>query len=106
MPKIQFTSNQASPTSGEKHQSYGVLRRELRESERVLAIARLVGQADTIVCESGEPEGFNAAEWVSSWLQRPHAALGGKCPGELMGTADGCMLVSDLLARQQSGAYL
>ena len=85
-----------------------VLKKELLnqdESERVLAIARLVGQADNIVRESGEPEGFSAAEWVASWLQRRHPALGGRRPGELMDTADGCQLVTDLLAGQQSGAY-
>lgn len=85
-----------------------VLKKELLnqdESERVLAITRLVGQADNIVRESGEPEGFSAAEWVASWLQRSHPALGGRRPGELMDTADGRELVGDLLARQQTGAY-
>jgi putative toxin-antitoxin system antitoxin component (TIGR02293 family) len=85
-----------------------VLKKELLnqdESERVLAITRLVGQADSIVRDSGVGEGFSAAEWVASWLQRSHPALGGKRPGELMDTADGRELVMDLLARQQSGAY-
>ena len=85
-----------------------VLKKELLnqdESERILAVAKLVGQADSIVRNSGAPEGFSAAEWVASWLQRPHAALGGRPPGELMDTADGRELVTDLLARQQSGAY-
>jgi putative toxin-antitoxin system antitoxin component (TIGR02293 family) len=75
------------------------------ESERVLAMTRLVGQADSIVRDSGTTEGFSAAEWVAAWLQRPHPALGGRRPGELMDTADGRDLVTDLLARQQSGAY-
>jgi putative toxin-antitoxin system antitoxin component (TIGR02293 family) len=75
------------------------------ESERVLAVAKLVGQADNIVQESGVGAGFNAAQWVAAWLQRPHAALGGKRPGELMDTADGRGLVTDLLAQQQSAAY-
>jgi putative toxin-antitoxin system antitoxin component (TIGR02293 family) len=85
-----------------------VLKKELLnqdESERILAITRLVGQADSIVRDSGVAEGFSAAEWVASWLQRPHVALGGRRPGELMDTADGRDLVTDLLARQQSGAY-
>jgi uncharacterized protein (DUF2384 family) len=50
-------------------------------------------------------EGFSAARWVAEWLQRPHPALGGRRPGELMDTADGRELLTDLLARQQSGAY-
>jgi len=75
------------------------------ESERVLGIARLVGQVSTMVKESGNPEGFDAAKWVAAWLERPQPALGGKRPAELMDTADGRSIVSDLIARMQSGAY-
>jgi uncharacterized protein (DUF2384 family) len=75
------------------------------ESERVLAITGLVGQAESMVRDSGVMEGFSAAEWVSSWMQRPHPALGGQSPGQLMDTAEGRDLVADLLARQWSGAY-
>lgn len=75
------------------------------ESERVLGIARLVGQVSTMVKESGNPEGFDAAKWVAAWLERPHPALGGMRPAELMDTADGRSIVSDLIARMQSGAY-
>lgn len=75
------------------------------ESEHVLGFARLVGQVETIVRESGNPEGFDAAKWTAAWLDRSHAALGGKRPAELMDTADGRGIVSDLVARMQSGAY-
>ena len=51
------------------------------------------------------PEGFDAAKWVAAWLDRPQPALGGKRPAELMDTADGRSIVSDLVARMQSGAY-
>lgn len=75
------------------------------ESERVLAVVRLIGQVDSMVQESGDPAGFDAAKWTGEWLQRPHPALGGRCPSELLDTADGRALVADLLAQQQSGAY-
>jgi putative toxin-antitoxin system antitoxin component (TIGR02293 family) len=75
------------------------------ESSRVLGMARLVGQAQAIVEESGDPAGFNAAEWVAQWLARPVGALGGRTPGELMDTAEGQALVSNLLNRAVSGAY-
>lgn len=75
------------------------------ESSRVLGIARLVGQAQAIIEESGDPAGFNAAEWVAQWLARPVGALGGRKPGELMDTAEGQALVSNLLNRAVSGAY-
>jgi putative toxin-antitoxin system antitoxin component (TIGR02293 family) len=75
------------------------------ESSRVLGIARLVGQAQAIVEESGDPAGFNAAEWVGQWLAQPLGALGGRKPGELMDTAEGQAIVSNLLDRAVSGAY-
>ena len=105
MPKetLYVTLNLARATIDRK-----VLKGELLdqdESERVLAITRLIGQADSIVRDSGEAEGFSAAQWVAGWLQRPHPALADRRPGELMDTADGRDLVTDLLARQQSGAY-
>jgi uncharacterized protein (DUF2384 family) len=35
----------------------------------------------------------------------PQPALGGKRPRELMSTAEGRVLVLDLIARQQAGTY-
>ncbi|MDP3759689.1 MAG: DUF2384 domain-containing protein [Ramlibacter sp.] len=75
------------------------------DSERALGMARLVGQVEAMVQESGEPEGFNAAEWVAQWLEEPLAALGGQRPADLMDTAEGQAIVSNMLARMQSGAY-
>jgi uncharacterized protein (DUF2384 family) len=60
---------------------------------------------ETIVKESGKPEGFDAARWLAEWLKEPQSSLGGKCPAELMDTADGRGLVADLVARSQTGAY-
>ena len=75
------------------------------ESSRVLGMARLIGQVHTMVCESGNPEGFNAAEWVARWIGRPLPALGGLRPAELMDTFDGQALVSSIVGRMQSGVY-
>lgn len=75
------------------------------ESSKVLGMVRLVGQVQAMVAESGEPKGFNAAQWLARWLERPLPALGGQRPAELMDTPEGQGLVSQLLARMQSGAY-
>ena len=75
------------------------------EGSRVLGMASLIGQLHTMVCESGNPEGFNAAEWVARWIDRPLPALGGLRPAELMDTFDGQALVSSMVASMQSGAY-
>ncbi|MCW8085050.1 type II RES/Xre toxin-antitoxin system antitoxin [Sabulicella glaciei] len=75
------------------------------ESERVLGVARLVGQVQAIVEESGSPKGFDAAAWMSRWLGEPLPALGGARPLDLLDTMEGQALVSGALARIQSGAY-
>lgn len=101
--KLYTTIGLARATVNRKLREQQVLSQD--ESERVLGIARLVGQVSTMVKESGNPRGFNAAKWVARWLDQPQPALGGKRPAELMDTADGRSIVSDLVARMQSGAY-
>lgn len=75
------------------------------ESSRVLGLARLIGQVAVIVEESGNPLGFDPAAWVASWMETSVPALGGHRPGHFMDTAEGQSLVSQLVARMQSGAY-
>ena len=77
----------------------------IEESERVLGIASLVGQLETIVEESGDPEGFDATRWLSRWLREPLPALGGEKPLSLLDTMAGQSLVADTLAKVQSGAF-
>lgn len=75
------------------------------ESERVLGFAKLIGQLEAMVEESGEAEGFDAAAWMSRWLREPLPALAGAQPLDLMDTMEGQALVSRTLAQMQSGAY-
>jgi putative toxin-antitoxin system antitoxin component (TIGR02293 family) len=75
------------------------------QSERVLGLMKLVGQVRTMVEQSGDPEGFDAAQWVGLWLEQPNHALGGVAPAELMDTVEGQKVVASLLAMAQSGAY-
>ncbi|MFT4243468.1 MAG: DUF2384 domain-containing protein [Acidovorax sp.] len=75
------------------------------ESSRVLGMTRLIGQVQAMVAESGEPEGFDAAAWVAEWLDQELPALNGHRPAEYMDTAEGQALVSQILARMQSGSY-
>lgn len=75
------------------------------ESARLLGMARLVGQVQQIVSESGVADGFDAAAWVAQWLESPLPALGGAKPAAFMDTADGQAIVSTLVARMQTGAY-
>jgi putative toxin-antitoxin system antitoxin component (TIGR02293 family) len=75
------------------------------ESERLLGVARLIGQVEAIVAESGDPKGFDAPEWLSRWLQEPLPALGGTPPMALLDTMEGQAMVAEALSRIQSGAY-
>ena len=74
-------------------------------SERVIGMAKLVGQLEAVIQESGDPEGFDATAWMSHWLNDPLPALGGARPIDLMDTMEGQALVSTTLAQLQSGAY-
>ena len=75
------------------------------DSERVLGLAKLIGQVQVMVDESGDPEGFDAESWLSAWLRTPVPALGGTRPIDLIDTMEGQALVSQVLTRMQSGAY-
>lgn len=75
------------------------------ESERVVGVAKLIGQVESIVKESGSPMGFQPARWFSDWIEQPSPALGGTKPADLLDTADGREAVSRLLSQMQSGAY-
>lgn len=105
MPIERFyrTTGLLRPTVDRKIRSSGILNQD--ESERVMGIARLVGQAQSLVRDSGEGGDFDAGQWVGDWLERPLPALGGKLPREFMDTVDGREIVSDLLSQQQSGTY-
>lgn len=74
-------------------------------SEWVVEVARLVGQVEVMVDESGNPEGFNPAEWLSRWLDHPVPALANHRPVEYLDTIKGTRFISELLGQMQSGAY-
>lgn len=90
-------------TVARKIASKAVLSPEM--SERLLGLRKLIGQVEVMVRDSGNTEGFNAAEWVAQWLNEPLPALGGQPPKDLLDTAEGQDIVSGLIARMQSGAY-
>ena len=75
------------------------------ESERLLGLAKLAGQVQFMVTESGRAEGFVSESWLSTWLMAPLPALCGGRPVDLIDTMEGQDLVSTFLAQMQSGAY-
>ena len=75
------------------------------ESERIVGFAKLLGQLEAMIQESGNPANFDARAWMARWLAEPLPAFGGARPADLMDTMEGQGLVSAALGKIQSGAY-
>lgn len=78
------------------------------QSERVIHTMRLVGLAQRLVSEYGDPElsqGFDAARWFGGWIEEPNPALGMQKPVDLLDTAAGAGLLESLLNKMVSGVY-
>jgi putative toxin-antitoxin system antitoxin component (TIGR02293 family) len=78
------------------------------DSEKVVGMAKLIGQVETMLEESGDPDlmqDFDAARWLTHWMEEPIPALGGASPAEYMDTIEGQEMISRLLATMQTGAY-
>ena len=75
------------------------------DSERVLGVARLVGQVEAMLEGSDQARDFDVPRWLSRWLRDPLPALGGERPLDLLDTIEGQSLVANTLARAESGAY-
>jgi DNA-binding CsgD family transcriptional regulator/uncharacterized protein (DUF2384 family) len=78
---------------------------DLNQGELLVGLAKLIGQVEAMVTESGELEGFDSAMWLNNWLNHPNPALGGKPPAALMDTVGGQQVISGMLSQMQSGAY-
>ncbi|MBR8174068.1 DUF2384 domain-containing protein [Burkholderia cenocepacia] len=65
----------------------------------------LSAQVQSMVEESGNPDGFDAKSWLEGWLCSPLSALGGGCPVDHLNTPEGVDLISRMLASAQTGAY-
>jgi uncharacterized protein (DUF2384 family) len=73
--------------------------------ERVIGLAKLVGQLQATVDELGGPTAFDGAAWLAQWLRTPLPTLAGTRPIELIDTMEGQTLISALLAQLPSGAH-
>lgn len=80
----------------------------IEDSEKIVGLAKLVGQVETMLDQSGDPElmkDFDARKWLARWIEEPIPALGGKRPADYMDTFEGQEMVSRLLSMMQTGAY-
>lgn len=74
-------------------------------AERILGLAKLIGQVQQMAEDAGNPTDFSARSWLSVWLIQPLPALGGACPIDYLDTMEGQKLVANLLRQIQGGAY-
>ena len=79
--------------------------RALVAAERTPGFDVLLRQVEEMVQESGDPVGFDAADWLTRWLATPMPGLGGKRPGDYMGTEEGRGTVATLLEMARNGTY-
>lgn len=78
------------------------------ESAVALGLARIIGEIERILAESGDPgqmETFDITGWVGTWLREPVPALGGRVPLEFMDNPYGQETVLQLIGQMQSGAF-
>jgi len=83
------------------------LRRNLSvsESERVLALARIIGQLASTDASSDAQALEAVLRWLGSWFERPVPALAGLPPSAFMDTAEGRQLVSLTVTQILVGSY-
>ncbi len=72
-------------------------------AERLLGVAKPIGQVHQMVEEVGEVAGFSAAVWLSSWLVHPLPELGRVRPLEFLDTIEGQALIANSLRQIQGG---
>jgi putative toxin-antitoxin system antitoxin component (TIGR02293 family) len=104
--KIFYMLDIATATVNRKASRNEALSRE--DSEKVLGMAKLIGQVETMLEASGDPDqmqNFNAARWLTRWMEEPIPALAGASPSQYMDTIEGQEMISKLLAQMQTGAY-
>ncbi|MGC6331727.1 antitoxin Xre/MbcA/ParS toxin-binding domain-containing protein [Rhizorhabdus sp. FW153] len=75
------------------------------DGERVIGLAKLIGQVEAMVEDSGGDTKFDVASWLAAWLREPLPALGGVRPIHLLDTMEGQALVAQMLTQVESGAY-
>ena len=96
----------ARSTLGRKLARRGLL--SVEDSAKVLGVARLVGEVDRILAESGDPalmKDFSVVQWVGEWMQAPVGALGFRRPLDYLDNVYSQQIVFQLLGQMQAGTF-
>ncbi|MGI4935969.1 MAG: hypothetical protein ACRYF5_04370, partial [Janthinobacterium lividum] len=65
----------------------------MMETESPIGVETLISLVQTMVEQSGNPIGFDAARWLSAWLSTPLPVLAGDMPANHMATHEGRKLL-------------
>lgn len=79
-----------------------------QDGASALGLARLVGEFQHMVSESGDPQAsaeLDVPAWTGQWLSNPVPALGGRCPLEFLDNAFGQGVILQLIGQIRSGAF-
>ena len=82
--------------------------RKSKSEAKVRAVQDLVQLTNEIVAEYGDPERsaeFDAAQWLSVWLDRPQPSLTMRRPIDLLDSRKGRSVVETLLRRIAVDAF-
>ena len=71
------------------------------ESERILGLAKLIGQVQSMTNDAEA----DAPAWLATWMAEPVPALGGERPINLIGTMEGQAVVSNMLGHLLRGGF-
>lgn len=71
----------------------------MQDAERILGVAKLIGQVEKMVESAANADSFEAASWLSTWLGQPLPAFDGRPPAEFLDTMEGQAMLSLVLSR-------
>lgn len=69
------------------------------EGELVLGIAKIIGQLQAMVEDCGDPENFDPATWLISWVQAPLPAIQGEKPEKYLRSIHGQQFLSTMIGK-------
>ena len=82
--------------------------RKSKSDAKERPLQELVQLTNQLVAEYGDPERsaeFDAAQWLSAWLERPQPSLAMRRPIDLLGSIEGRTAVETLLIRIAVDAF-
>lgn len=72
-------------------------------TDRAYRLENLTHLAEKIVLQFGEPNNFDAQQWLTAWIDQPCPALAHAKPIELLDSDEGALEIEKVLWRMVTG---